>query len=46
MVYALFLLPILFMIFFFRYPVIFIGIMLVIAIYAYLETLYNRWWRS
>lgn len=46
MIYALFLLPILFMIFLFRYPLIFAGIMLVVFIYSFLEYLYNRWWKS
>lgn len=46
MIYALFLLPILFTIFLFRYPLIFGGIMLVVFIYSLLEYLYNRWWKS
>ena len=46
MIYALFLLPVLFIILLFRYPLLFIGIMLAISIYSILEYLYNRWWRS
>lgn len=46
MIYALFLLPVLFIILLFRYPLLFIGIMSVICLYSILEYIYNRWWRS